>query len=225
MFRTCLLFLTFMGGFPVPGVLQVCGMEVYTADEVEAVNGTEVRLKCTFKSELPVSQASVAISWNFLSLDQKTTESVFYYQEKAYPPTEGRFKGHVVWSGDVMKQDASISLQDVLFNFNGTYTCQVRNLPDVHGINGEVTLRVVHKVSVSEIGLLAAAIGGSIAVVLLLMGVYMLIKYCKRQKDDDKWKVEQEETNSLQGKHVQASFLQEHELEATEKYPTVLGKV
>lgn len=70
---------------------------------------------------------------------------VFYYQETAYPPTEGRFKGHAVWSGDIMRQDASISLHEVPFTFNGTYTCQVRNLPDVHGINGEVTLRVVHK--------------------------------------------------------------------------------
>lgn len=79
------------------------------------------------------------------SLKRVCVCQVFYYQETAYPPTEGRFKGHAVWSGDIMRQDASISLHEVPFTFNGTYTCQVRNLPDVHGINGEVTLRVVHK--------------------------------------------------------------------------------
>lgn len=70
---------------------------------------------------------------------------VFYYQDVPYPPTEGRFKGHAVWSGDIMKRDVSITLHEVPPTFNGTYICQVRNPPDVHGSNGEIILKVVNK--------------------------------------------------------------------------------
>lgn len=70
---------------------------------------------------------------------------VFFYYEMSYLPTQGRFKGHVVWSGDVMEKDASITLQQVSPAFNGTYICQVHNIPDVVGRNGEVVLRVVNK--------------------------------------------------------------------------------
>ena len=70
---------------------------------------------------------------------------MFFYQQEPYPPTEGRFKGHAVWSGDILRKDASITLLAALPTFNGTYTCQVRNLPDVHGINGELVLKVVTK--------------------------------------------------------------------------------
>lgn len=70
---------------------------------------------------------------------------VFHYQEAAYPPLFGRFKGHVTWSGDIMRGDASITLHEVPPTFNGTYTCQVSNRPDVHGRNGEIVLKVVDK--------------------------------------------------------------------------------
>ena len=70
---------------------------------------------------------------------------VFYYQELPYPPEHGRFKGRAVWSGDIMRKDVSITLHEVLPTFNGTYTCQVRNLPDVHGSSGEIVLSVVNK--------------------------------------------------------------------------------
>lgn len=70
---------------------------------------------------------------------------MFYYQEVPYPPQNEHFKNHVVWSGDILKRDASITLNDVTPSFNGTYICQVRNRPDVHGNNGEIILRVVSK--------------------------------------------------------------------------------
>lgn len=70
---------------------------------------------------------------------------VFYYHEEPIPPLIAQFKDRVVWSGDVLKRDASITLQQVMPTFNGTYICQVRNRPDVHGTSGEIALRVVDK--------------------------------------------------------------------------------
>uniref|UniRef100_A0A3B5LBG1 Ig-like domain-containing protein n=1 Tax=Xiphophorus couchianus TaxID=32473 RepID=A0A3B5LBG1_9TELE len=126
-------------------VQHVWGIEVFTTSEVEAVNGTSVKLKCTFSSTQPVSLQTVTVSWDFRSITSKSTERMFYYQEDPYPPEKGIFKGHVKWSGDIMRKDASITLNDVLPTFNGTYICQVVNPPDAHGSTGETILRVVNK--------------------------------------------------------------------------------
>lgn len=61
------------------------------------------------------------------------------------PPIKGQFKDRVAWSGDVLKRDASITLQQVQPTFNGTYICRVTNRPDVHGNSGEIVLKVVDK--------------------------------------------------------------------------------
>uniref|UniRef100_A0A3B1ITV6 Myelin protein zero-like 2b n=1 Tax=Astyanax mexicanus TaxID=7994 RepID=A0A3B1ITV6_ASTMX len=125
-------------------VHHVVAIEVSTTKELTAVNGTSVTLKCTFKSTSPLTESSVSVNWSFRPVGQTKEEPVFYYQQKSYPPMENsRFRGHVTWSGNVLKNDASITLQDVQFSFNGTYSCQVRNVPDVHGFAGEISLQVV----------------------------------------------------------------------------------
>ncbi|XP_016142370.1 myelin protein zero-like protein 2b [Sinocyclocheilus grahami] len=168
----------------LPGVHQVEGIEVLTSSELEAVNGTDVRLKCTFKSTHPLSEESVSVSWSFRPLGKTSEESIFLYHGHAYPPQDGKFKDHAVWSGNVMKGDASITLQNVQSSFNGTYSCQVRNTPDFQGFAGEISLRVVQKVSFSEIGILAIAVGGSIGVVLLILIIYIVVRVFRRRDND-----------------------------------------
>ena len=63
---------------------------------------------------------------------------------KAYPPLEGRFRKRAVWAGDIMSRDASIIVREVKFTYNGTFSCQIKNPPDVHGNAGEIRFRVVH---------------------------------------------------------------------------------
>uniref|UniRef100_A0A3Q2Q573 Ig-like domain-containing protein n=1 Tax=Fundulus heteroclitus TaxID=8078 RepID=A0A3Q2Q573_FUNHE len=157
--------------------------------KVEAVNGTSVKLTCTFTSTHPVSPQTVIVSWNFQPVNSKNTHRVsstfcvFYYQEDPHPPPEGIFKGHVEWSGDIMRKDASITLLDVQPIFNGTYSCRVTNNPDVHGEIGKTDLRVVNK---SELSILGAIVGGSCAFVLILLGIYVAWKmYRKRQRERD----------------------------------------
>lgn len=169
----------------VPGVRHVSAIEIYTPGEMEAVNGTNVKLKCTFSSTHPITPQSVTVSWNFRPINSGADESVFYYQEVPYPPQTGRFKGHAVWSGDISRRDASITLQEVPPTFNGTFICQVRNRPDVHGSNGEITFRVVNKASLSEIGLLAIAVGGACGVILVILGIFMAVRFCKKRRNDN----------------------------------------
>lgn len=60
----------------VTGVRRVGGIDIYTPKEVEAVNGTDVKLKCTFTSTQPVSIQSVTVSWNFRPMNSGSDESV-----------------------------------------------------------------------------------------------------------------------------------------------------
>uniref|UniRef100_A0A3P8UTN1 Myelin protein zero like 2 n=1 Tax=Cynoglossus semilaevis TaxID=244447 RepID=A0A3P8UTN1_CYNSE len=163
------------------GVLQVRGIRVYTSGEMEAVNGTDARLKCTFESSAPINVNSVVITWTFRPLKPGQEESVFHYQQQPYPPLEGIFKKRIVWAGDIMGQDASIIIREVKFTYNGTYVCQVKNPPDVHGQVGEIRLRVVTTASFSEILRLVLIIAGSIAGVLILLVIVMSCRRCKKK--------------------------------------------
>ncbi|XP_061559261.1 myelin protein zero-like protein 2b [Phycodurus eques] len=174
--------LLLLGGFVLSGAALVSGIEIYAPSAVEAVNGTAVKLKCTFRSTHPVSSQSVIVSWNFRALNSKTEESVFYYQEVAYPPKSGRFKGHAVWSGDVTRKDASITLREVPPTFNGTYICNVRNRPDVHGDNRETTLSVVTEASLSEISILVIAVVTGCALILIVLALFLAVKFYMRRR-------------------------------------------
>lgn len=60
----------------VAGVPQVSGMRVYTPGDVEAVNGTDVRLKCTFQSSASINPNTIVIFWSFRPLKPGREESV-----------------------------------------------------------------------------------------------------------------------------------------------------
>ncbi|XP_059188048.1 myelin protein zero-like protein 2 [Centropristis striata] len=177
-----LYFLAVLSGLAASGVLQVSGMRIYTSGDMEAVNGTDVRLKCTFHSSSAINPSSIVISWSFRPLKPGREESVFHYQQKPYPPVDGIFRKRVQWAGDVMGRDASIILTQVKFTYNGTYICMVKNPPDVHGSVGEIRLRVVTTASFSELLLLALAIGGGIAAVVFLLIIILSCRRCKKRR-------------------------------------------
>ncbi|MCI4394637.1 hypothetical protein PGIGA_G00171380 [Pangasianodon gigas] len=178
------LLVSVVGVLLSPGVYRTLAIEVSTPKELTAANGTDVRLKCTFKSSQPVSEKSVSVSWSFKPLGPGSEEKFFYYQEVPFPPDRGQFKGHAVWSGNVLKNDGSITLTSVQFSFNGTYTCQVLNPPDVHGFTSEIRLEVVQSVKLSEIGILAAAVGGAILLILLILSIVFTVRYFRGRRGD-----------------------------------------
>ncbi|XP_059930414.1 myelin protein zero-like protein 2 [Gadus macrocephalus] len=177
-----LLVLVVVYGLAASGMLAVQGMKVYTSSDVEAVNGTDVRLKCTFQSSASINLNSITVSWSFRPLGPGREESVFYYHMKAYPPLEGRFRKRAVWAGDIMSRDASIIVREVKFTYNGTFSCQIKNPPDVHGNAGEIRFRVVHTASFSELLLLALAIGGAIGLVVIFLVVFVSCRRCSKNR-------------------------------------------
>lgn len=57
---------------------------------------------------------------------------IFHYQSFQYPTTAGTFRDRISWAGDVYKGDASISIRSPTLKDNGTFSCAVKNPPDVH---------------------------------------------------------------------------------------------
>ncbi|NWR75678.1 MPZL2 protein, partial [Centropus unirufus] len=159
-------------------------VEVYTSKEVDAVNGTNLRLKCTFSSSSPISQ-NLSVTWNFQPEDQSSHEPVFYYLKEPYKLSVGRFKERVTWDGNIERYDASIVIWNLQPTDNGTFTCQVKNPPDVTGIVGEVRLRVVEKVRFSEIHFLAVAIGSACVLMIVVVTVVMICQH-RRKKAQEK---------------------------------------
>ncbi|XP_059563679.1 myelin protein zero-like protein 2 isoform X2 [Myotis daubentonii] len=156
-------------------------VEIYTSRVLEAVNGTDVRLKCTFSSFAPVGDA-LTVTWNFRPQDGGSEQFVFYYHMEPFKPMSGRFKDRVVWDGNPERSDASIMLWKLRFDDNGTYTCQVKNPPDVDGLVGEIRLSVVQTVRFSEIYILALAIGSACAfMVIIVIGVVLFQHFRKRR--------------------------------------------
>ncbi|XP_063061031.1 myelin protein zero-like protein 2 [Engraulis encrasicolus] len=169
-------------GLAASGLHLARGMRVYTSGEQEAVNGTDVRLKCTFESKENINPKLLTVSWNFRPLGPGHDESVFYYQEKPYPPAEGRFRKKALWAGDIMAGDASIIIREAKFTFNGTFSCQVKNPPDVHGHPGTVKLTVVYSASFSEIVVVAGIILGAIAIIMVIMILVLSIRRCRKKR-------------------------------------------
>lgn len=174
--------LSVLFGLAASGLLQVRGIRIYTSGDLEAVNGTDTKLKCSFQTSAPINPQTLTVSWSFRPLTQGREESVFHYQQKPYPPIEGTFRKRVVWAGDIMGRDASIIIRQVKFSYNGTYICQVKNPPDVHGTVGEIRLRVVTTASFSELLYLAMAVGGGIAGVVVLLVIVVSCRRCKRKQ-------------------------------------------
>ncbi|XP_066478729.1 myelin protein zero-like protein 1 [Tiliqua scincoides] len=166
----------------VLSLVQVSAVEVYTPSELSVENGTEAKLPCTFTSSEVISSAA-SVTWSFQAEGSSTTVSFFYYSNgKAYPGKDVPFKDRISWAGDLNKKDASISIANMRFLDNGTYTCDVKNPPDIVVVPGEIKLRVVERgnLPVFPIALVAGVAVLGVVVLFLLIGLILCVVYRKK---------------------------------------------
>ncbi|KAM6432440.1 myelin protein zero-like protein 2 isoform 4-T6 [Liasis olivaceus] len=183
-------------GFLLLALGPVAAMEIYTPGVLEVLNGTNVRLKCTFRSSFPVGQ-KLTVSWYFQTEMKEPPESVLYYNYQAYPSKSGRFLGRLTWDGNVHKNDASVMLHNASPKDNGTFQCHVKNPPDVDGVIGEIQLSVVLKVSFSEVHILVLTISISCAVMVTVVVVVVTWRHWRRMQRDKETEVDGSEQLSL----------------------------
>ncbi|XP_015742877.2 myelin protein zero-like protein 2 [Python bivittatus] len=174
----------------------VAAVEIHTPGVLEVLNGTNVRLKCTFHSSFPVGQ-KLTVSWYFQTEMKEPLELVLYYNYQAYPSKSGRFLGRLTWDGNVHKNDASVMLHNVSPKDNGTFQCHVKNPPDVDGVIGEIQLSVVLKVSFSEVHILALTIGICCAAMVTIVVAVVCWRHWRRTQQDKKMEVDGTEQLSL----------------------------
>ncbi|KAK2846943.1 hypothetical protein Q5P01_009942 [Channa striata] len=110
----------------------VSSITVNTPAELQASKGDAVTLPCTFTStSRPTSKMTV--DWLYRPQSGGPPQTFFHFSSQAFPPPDGQFMGRIRWQGSPARGDVSISLINATLNDNGTFTCAVRNPPDVHG--------------------------------------------------------------------------------------------
>ncbi|XP_060765562.1 myelin protein zero-like 1 like [Neoarius graeffei] len=169
------------------GIYPVASIEVYTSVEVFVENGTTGVLKCTFKSNQVISSRA-SVSWSFIpeGSSDSTGESIFYFAGGSGFPDSAQFKSRVEWAGDLNKKDGSIRIHKMQFSDNGTYTCDVKNPPDIGGKPSLTKLRVVKKDSLPQTSpavIVGAVIGAIIGVIIIAVVAYLLIRVMRSTRD------------------------------------------
>lgn len=152
----------------------VLSITVNTPAEVHASRGDTITLSCTFSSvNTPTSK--MMVDWTYRPQTGGTPHTFFHFSSRAFPPQQGQFAGRIGWLGAPARGDASISLANSTLQDNGTYTCSVRNPPDVHGSPTSHTVLTVtpkaRSIRFSDVAILLAFIVlPSAAITLFLIG-------------------------------------------------------
>ncbi|XP_054651316.1 myelin protein zero-like protein 3 isoform X2 [Dunckerocampus dactyliophorus] len=177
--------LLYLLGYFAPSL--VSSITVSSPAELHASAGDPVTLSCTFSStSRPTSK--MIIDWSYRPQTGGPPETFFHFSSRAFLPGEGQFSGRIQWRGSPARGEASISLINSTLNDNGTYTCSVRNPPDVHGSpNSHTVLTVTPKapsVRFSDAAvLLFLVLIPSTLLALILIGRML---YPKRQRSQSK---------------------------------------
>uniref|UniRef100_A0A8C0P0Z7 Myelin protein P0 n=1 Tax=Canis lupus familiaris TaxID=9615 RepID=A0A8C0P0Z7_CANLF len=186
-------------GLPCVVLPPAQAIVVYTDREVHGAVGSRVTLHCSFWSSEWVSD-DLSFTWRYQpeggrdaisknnrkenlgkggEIHDPNLGKIFHYAKgQPYIDEVGTFKERIQWVGDPRWKDGSIVIHNLDYSDNGTFTCDVKNPPDIVGKTSQVTLYVFEKVPTRYGVVLGAVIGGVIGVVLLLLLLFYLIRYC-----------------------------------------------
>ncbi|MEE6491592.1 hypothetical protein FKM82_016277 [Ascaphus truei] len=153
-------------------------IDVYTDREVSGTLGSKVTLSCTFWSSEWISD-EISVSWHYQPDNSRDTYSIFHYAKgQPYIDDTGVFKDRIEWVGYPKSKDGSIVLRNLEFTDNGTFTCDVKNPPDVVGKSSYVHLLVYDKGPIRAGLVLGIIIGAVLGLVIIVAILAFLIRYC-----------------------------------------------
>ncbi|XP_041030426.1 sodium channel subunit beta-2 [Carcharodon carcharias] len=161
-------------------------MEVMVSPYIIKLNGTSAKLTCTFNSCYDVNEKRFSLNWTYFECDNCTEDLFVQFRRKVIIPRNDRFSGRVEWSGNLKKNDVSVTIHDIQLGDEGFYNCSVLNPPDRHNGWGLIYLRVVTEVPPERDSTVAviigASVGGFLAVVILIL---VIVKCVRRKKKQD----------------------------------------
>ncbi|XP_009879109.1 PREDICTED: myelin protein P0 [Charadrius vociferus] len=153
-------------------------IHVYTQREVYGTVGSHVTLSCSFWSSEWISE-DISITWHFQAEGSRDSISIFHYAKgQPYIDDVGSFKERMEWVGNPRRKDGSIVIHNLDYTDNGTFTCDVKNPPDIVGKSSQVTLYVFEKVPTRYGVVLGSIIGGALLLVAVVVALVYLIRYC-----------------------------------------------
>ncbi|XP_068121010.1 myelin protein P0 isoform X2 [Hyperolius riggenbachi] len=153
-------------------------MEVYTDRELHGTVGSKVHLSCTFWSSEWISD-DISVTWHYRPDNGRQKYSIFHYTKgEAIIDDRGVFKDRIEWVGYPRGKDGSIVIHNLDYSDNGTFTCDVKNPPDVVGKSSFVHLLVFDKAPVRAGMVLGIIIGAALGLVIIVALLAYLIRYC-----------------------------------------------
>ncbi|KYO37372.1 myelin protein P0 [Alligator mississippiensis] len=164
--------------FSVLVLSPTLAIHVYTHREIHGTVGSHITLSCSFWSSEWISE-DISITWHFQPESSRDSITIFHYAKgQPYIDDVGTFKERMEWVGNPYNKDGSIVIHNLQYTDNGTFTCDVKNPPDIVGKSSQVTLYVFEKVPTRYGMVLGSIIGGVLLLVLLVVVIAYLIRYC-----------------------------------------------
>ncbi|KAK7909777.1 hypothetical protein WMY93_014461 [Mugilogobius chulae] len=158
-------------------------MDVLVTANINALNGSTIKIPCTFTSCYKMDVTKFAMNWTYQETLNDTEEMFMtYYKKRGMVPLRSdRFGDRVAFAGNLDKNDLSITLSDVQLEDEGVYNCYVRNPPDRIQGKGSITLTVVTELPPPRDSTIAVAIGASVGGALALLILSMVVVKCLRR--------------------------------------------
>ncbi|NXG39017.1 SCN2B protein, partial [Dromaius novaehollandiae] len=173
------------------------GMEVMAPATINALNGTSVKLSCTFNSCYKVENKQFSLNWTYQECKNCSEELFLQFRMKIMNKQLDRFGNRVEFTGNPTKYDVSFTLNNVQLEDEGTYNCYVLNPPDRQRGRASISLKVLTeeppKRDSTVAVIVGASVGGFLAVVILVLMVVKCVRRKKQQRlNTDDQKTEEE---------------------------------
>nr|XP_019950427.1 PREDICTED: sodium channel subunit beta-2 [Paralichthys olivaceus] len=158
-------------------------MDVVVPSYINALNGSTVKIPCTFTSCYKMDVNSFIMNWTYQETLNDTEEMfmTFYRRKGMVALRSDRFGERVMFAGNLDKNDLSITLSDIQVEDVGIYNCYVRNPPDRIPGHGAIQLNVVTELPPPRDSTIAVAIGASVGGALALLILSMVVLKCLRR--------------------------------------------
>ncbi|TRY86688.1 hypothetical protein DNTS_025805 [Danionella cerebrum] len=166
----------------------VTSMDVLVPSQINALNGTNVKIPCTFTSCYKLDPSKFIMNWTYQETTNSTEDMFMVYKNpyKMLPVKSNRFGERVMFSGNLDKNDLSITILDVKLMDEGIYNCYVRNPPDRIAGHGIIQFVVLTELPPPRDSTIAVAIGASVGGMLALLILSMVVVKCiRRHKNQD----------------------------------------
>ncbi|NXI56068.1 SCN2B protein, partial [Chloroceryle aenea] len=138
-------------------------MEVMAPATINALNGSSVKLSCTFNSCYKVENKQFSLNWTYQECSNCSEELFLQFRMKIMNKQLDRFGNRVEFTGNPTKYDVSFTLKNVQLEDEGTYNCYVLNPPDRHRGHASISLKVLTKEPPKHDSTVAVIGGASVA--------------------------------------------------------------